>query len=646
MKDLSKGLEDNISSLSHACGAFKERVQEVVSAHKRNRKTLQCHLQLLELLEIPQLVESCARNGFVDEAIELAAFVNGLERRHLLAVEVKGSSSGSEGVIQSIVGDVQRSLITLRESLLSQLADTAALPKQIAIVAALRKLDSLLAERHLSGAHNNRNHFLHRLEIKRLLDYLEARTLWMHKQRATSVAGIAGAYGKAVELIEGKRIALHAILTHTLALFQPSPTANQTQESGVVFTIILRAWATQQVSLFTNELKGLLLSVEDGAALRALLEQSLFLAARLAHPTLGLDITAILLPLFESVLLQKVSTELHLAESQLATAIAFEKVTMPHHVTSDHGAGLEGVQQQQVLVVPLFNTTTDIILNTASTLDQTLSEHVTNTHNNSEEDLRAPTQLLRLPPLCLAMNTILGVLSFVRGCPLGPAYTACRAMIVQMLGKMVVHVAEQAQGIRTRGAKFLGDGFMSNTTTTTNSNHANNNTRNSRGSKQSAASTAAAVPEEKADVLYATVLANDFLPHVLLALDAAFGRPTGEQLRYYESQLRASDKSNAHVVMNRKQAEAILGRDLAVEVLKLWKPLQDNGLLSTATEEAAAVATTKQQQQLPAVQQVKQAQAASSVTSSNSAAAVVVEESTEPPIVQADEANEIVKKED
>ena len=107
-------------------------------------------MQLVELLEVPQLVDACARNGFHDEALELANFVNGLERRHLLASEVKsqhGKLRGGSGVIQSIVDDVHCTLSGLRHQLLLQLTENTTLPKEIAVLSTLRKLDGLLIDR-------------------------------------------------------------------------------------------------------------------------------------------------------------------------------------------------------------------------------------------------------------------------------------------------------------------------------------------------------------------------------------------------------------------------------------------------------------------------------------------------------------------
>lgn len=276
--NISNDLGGNLGDLSQQCASFKDRVSHFITSHKRNRKTLNHHMQLLDLLEIPQLVDACARNGFHDEALELANFVNGLERRHLLASEVKlsntvskditsnattSSTKVSSGVVQSIVDEVHSTLSGLRRQMLHQCTENTSLPKQIQTLSTLRKLDGLLIDRFVSLLrHQNesaitttaelaaiaaasdkvlRQQMVHHSEVRLQMDFLEARTIWQNRHSdhheadseargnnlsSTSaaldpnfVSASLGPYGKAIEMLETKRTLWFAVITQFNALF-------------------------------------------------------------------------------------------------------------------------------------------------------------------------------------------------------------------------------------------------------------------------------------------------------------------------------------------------------------------------------------------------------------------------------------------
>ena len=171
-------LQTEVERLKGDCKAFAAGAQEIVGGLKRNRQTLQHHLQLVELLEVPQLMDACLRNGLFDEAVEIVAFANTLERRHLLvasSVTAAAAAAGREResqlsrsssslgkeqqqqqakhtvVIASLVQDLRALQKQLREMLLHHLRLPIQLPRCLQVISCLRKLDGLALEVRLLG---------------------------------------------------------------------------------------------------------------------------------------------------------------------------------------------------------------------------------------------------------------------------------------------------------------------------------------------------------------------------------------------------------------------------------------------------------------------------------------------------------------
>lgn len=62
------------------CDNFTKSIQNINASRRANNLTLQKHNQLLEILEISQLMDTCVRNEYYEEALDLASYVKRLEK--------------------------------------------------------------------------------------------------------------------------------------------------------------------------------------------------------------------------------------------------------------------------------------------------------------------------------------------------------------------------------------------------------------------------------------------------------------------------------------------------------------------------------------------------------------------------------------
>lgn len=75
-------LIEKLPSLTGKCEKFIKTSSEIATSRRLNSLTLRRNAQLLEILELPQLMDTCIYQGKYEEALELAAHVQRMGAKH------------------------------------------------------------------------------------------------------------------------------------------------------------------------------------------------------------------------------------------------------------------------------------------------------------------------------------------------------------------------------------------------------------------------------------------------------------------------------------------------------------------------------------------------------------------------------------
>ena len=235
-----------LDQFSLVCQKFSRETEQTNHLRKQNMFTLQKYAQILEILEIPQLMDTCVRNDYFDEALEIVTYCKRLERKFSLSSTNKPTANNHFNIpiLVQIVNDVRLSLEFMLEQIVHQLQTSIQLPACLRLMGFIRRMD-----------------IFNELELR--LCFLQARGQFLDKRLAMlkqqySSSNATDHYEHASKYIDETRNILFDIVTQYRALFSDDDTTlyvTFNRNEFVKETNLFRSWLIHRLTLFLQVLQ-------------------------------------------------------------------------------------------------------------------------------------------------------------------------------------------------------------------------------------------------------------------------------------------------------------------------------------------------------------------------------------------------------
>ncbi|KNA20223.1 hypothetical protein SOVF_054430 [Spinacia oleracea] len=281
-----ESLIDEVPKLTSGCTEFIESAEQILEKRKMNQTLLANHSTLLDLLEIPQLMDTCVRNGNYDEALDLEAFVSKLCTMH-----------PKIPVIQALAAEVKETTQSMLSQLLQKLRSNIQLPECLRIIGYLRRI----------GVFS---------EYEMRLQFLRCREAWI--TGTLDDLDQRNPYEYLRGMVNCHRMHLFDVVNQYRAIFADDTSGSEENYDGG----LLFSWAMHQITSHLRMLKVMLPKITEGGSLSNILDQCMHWAMGLGW--VGLDYRGLLPSLFEEAVL-------NLFAKNVATAVENFQLVLDSH---------------------------------------------------------------------------------------------------------------------------------------------------------------------------------------------------------------------------------------------------------------------------------------------------------------------------
>ena len=281
------GLITALPELESQTRQFSDETASIQKARRKARLVLQQHDTLVDVLDIPQLIDTCVRNAYYQEAMDLATHAKSLADRF-----------PDVALVQDVAAEADHATRVMLGQLLSLLREPAKLPALFKVVSFLRKMGTL-------G------------ELELALTFLSSRLVSLtstidgiEKERIDHARYIR-------RYVDVWREGVHDVISQYTNIFldraSSSDVANQLRYLLSTFTHSMITALIDILSVHLHE-------VEDVASLTSLLTQLTHCSTSFAR--VGLDFRTLLPPLFENAVTVRFTLNLDIATKKFVSTVS------------------------------------------------------------------------------------------------------------------------------------------------------------------------------------------------------------------------------------------------------------------------------------------------------------------------------------